>query len=221
MAQIVRVSLVKMVYSKFPSGYTPEPFLEIRAFVFVDRINTMLLKRIYKVLEDAIQEIIDKILPHIFLGREGKYTFLEQAPKTQISVKQLTRFYKVEIDGKEVEKIDLDELFTENLNWDGQPFTHFLFKKDRIERVLKGLERLHLTKLKVYRYMAFYDEDGRLKQDYDEGDIQGMMKRITIVEKRTGIIRNMLDKTTILMKSTSDELEKAIKDLENLMRKFR
>jgi hypothetical protein len=222
MAQVFRVSLVKMTYAKQPSQSTPSPFLELRAFCFLDKIPAgMYLSALRRSLDSSIQEIIDQILPHIFYGRQGSFRFDEQTPKAQISVRQMTRFYKVEIDGMEVEPIDLDEIFTERLYWDRIPFDHALFKRERIGRVITGKEKLKLITRRIYRYMAFYNEDGSLKQDYDEGDIRDMLQKISVVQQRFRTITQMFAESTSLLERTTDELEKAVSDLERLTRRFK
>ena len=222
MPQVFRVSVVKMIYVKVTKKATAEPFMELRAFIFLDKLPAgVYLTNLRRTLESAIQEMMDKILPHIFRGKEGNYEFVEQMPKAQISLKQLTRFYKVEIDGFEVEPIDLDEIFTERIYFDKIPFDTALFSRARIGRVVAGKERLRLITRRVYRYMAFYNEDGSLKQDYDEGDLRDMLTKISLVEKRFETIRRMTSGLTSEMEAVTKEIEAAISDLEKLQKRFR
>lgn len=222
MPQVFRVSLVKMTYARVPKATTPEPFCEMRAFIFLDKLPAgVYLATLRRTLDSAIQEIIDKVLPHIFYRREGNYQFAEQTPKAQINLRQLTRFFKVEIDGLEVEPIDLDEIFTERLYWDRVSFDHTLFKRERIGRVITGKEKLKLITRRVYRYLAFYNEDGSIKGEYDEGDLRDMLQRITIVEQRFKTIQQMFADSTSLLERTTSEIEKAVSDLEKLTRRFK
>jgi hypothetical protein len=222
MPQIFRISIVKMVYARVPKSSTPEPFMELRSYIFLDKLPVgIYLSNLRRSLESAIQEMIEKILPHIFKNNQGNYEFVEQLPKAQISLKQLTRFYKVEIDGLEVEPIDLDEIFTERLYWDRMPFDHALFSRSRIGRVIQGKERLRLITRRVYRYMAFYNEDGTIKGEYDEGDLRDMLTRISVVEQRFETIKKLTAQTTGLMEQVTKEIEAAVSDLEKLQKRFK
>lgn len=226
MPQVFRVSLVKMVHAKFPKKSTPEPFMEMRAFVFLNQLPVgIYMANLRKSLNSSINDMIDKILPHIFKGKEGNYEFMEQEPKGQINLKQKTRFFKVEIDGFEVEPIDLDEIFTERLYWIVKgyrlPFEHTFFTKGRIGKVLGGKEKLGLATGRVYRYMAFYDEDGDIRGEYDEGDVREMMQKIAKIEEASMQVKKMFSDVTSMLQKVTDEIDKSVSDLEMLSRRFK
>jgi hypothetical protein len=226
MPQVFRISLVKMVHAKYPRKDTPEPFMELRSFIFLDRLPAgIYLGNLRKSLDSSIREMMEKVLPHIFKGKEGNYEYMEQEPKGQINLKQKTRYFKVEIDGFEVEQIDLDEIFSERLYWNVKgyrmPFDHTFFNKSRIGRVLSDREKLGLTTRRIYRYMAFYDEDGDIKGEYDEGDLREIMKKISSIESQSLQIRKMFNEATSLLQKVTDEIEKSVSELEGYSRSFR
>jgi hypothetical protein len=234
MPQIFRVSLVKMVHAKFPRSKTPEPFMELRAFIFLKNLPTtpFVASNLRNSLDDAIKEMVDNLLSHIFQNNMGSFDFVPSGTVTSpISMKQKTRFYRVEIDGLEVEPIDVDELrdnfFKEDLAWNIRGFrtrfTHNLFTEKRQDRVLKQRrwEQMDLITGRIYRYMAFYDEDGNIKGEYDEGDIRTMLTEIDLVSQRNAIIRRMFSSTADLLEQASVEIDKSISDLEGLSKRFK
>jgi len=222
MPQIYRVSLVKMIYAKYPKSKTPSPFMEMRAFVFLtDMPVGIRLQNLRRSLNSATKEMMDKILPHIFKDNEGNYDFIFQEPRAMISVKTLTRFFKVEIDGLEVEPIDVDEIITERLFWiikgTRMPVDHHLFLEKRIE----GANKLRLRTMRIYRYMAFFDEDGNIKGEYDEIDISRMLHQLSLIERRSQLIRRMFSQVTDTLSKVTSEIEKSISDLEKIAKKFK
>jgi hypothetical protein len=226
MPQFYRISVVKMVHAKYPAKATPEPFSEIRSYVFLKTLPTgVRLSNLRRSLESSLKEIMDKLLPHIYKGKMGDYTFDTQEPKAAISVKTLTKFFKIEIDGFEVEPVDIDEVLVEKLFWTIKgyriPFDHHLFTERRIEDVATGRKKLSLRTLRVYRYMAFYDEDGNIKGEYDEGDISEMLKKVYLVERRLRLVKQMYSQATGLLERTTRELEAAVSDLEKLLKRFK
>lgn len=150
-----RISMVKMLYAK-PSRVkkgTPEPFCEIRAFIFSKTKPTareeMLYKKGLKAVinntENLFISIVDAkkedALDDPEWGDLEKQTVDTEFPKTPK--------VEIEIDGYEVEEIDLDEV----AQWVKEDRLHFDF---------------------IYRYVAFREPDGTIGHDYDEEDCQAI-----------------------------------------------
>jgi hypothetical protein len=210
MPTVFRLSLVKMIYAKFKKRGTPDPFLEIRAFCFLPQQPTATLEaRWQRELLKAIKEIEDVLLDHINLDPRN-YDIMLDTRKTSISVKQLTKFFKIEIEGWEVEQVDIDEIMQDDPD-------HRYFRKERIE---VG-SRLKLNTGVIYRYMAFYNPDGTLKKpDYDEKDIREMLGTVRIAQQRIDFIKRRLNVVLSSLSQNVNLLEDAISDMEKLQRKI-
>lgn len=220
---ILRISLVKMVYATIKKRNTPSPFMELRAFIFLRKMpRPVEIPLIKKKLENSLQEIIDKLLPHIFYTDKNEYIFDPKQTEKLINVTtSLTRFSKVEIDGFEVQQTDLDEIFYEKLFWEIEgrkiPFIHKFFS----DTTLKKRMPLKLRTGVIYRYMAFYDEEGNIKGEYDEADIQEMLEKVEIVVKRFELQRNIYKSAVSVLDKLIFELESAMGELEAFSRKFK
>jgi hypothetical protein len=224
--QVFRVSLVVMVFADFQKrSSTPEPFLECRSFLFLDHIpNPMQEIRIKKMLKDSIEDdIMGKFIPHIFDAANQSYNFLTRQTAKPISLKQMTNRYKVEIEGFEVEQIDLDEIFHEKIYWSERPIggthDHLLFtgvkSNSTIRKVIYGGQKLHLNLQQIYRYVAFYNERHEIDGEYDEFDIRKQIgskqvasaQQAALARQAIGLIDSIESKTTQL-KDVISELER-------------
>jgi hypothetical protein len=204
---VYRVSLVEMVHAaeKGKHSSTPSPFMELRAFVFLGRPPSPTME---SQLKNTFRRVIEGIklnfLPHIF---ESEMNFKPEfgESKQAFSLKELTQRFRIEIEGFEVERVDLDEI------------TLGYFKQERIERG----HRLHLNTGVIYRYVAFYNPDGTIKKpDYDEFSIREAIGRIKELEERReklmlrarGLVDEIAEKTK--------KLETVIGELEDINYKF-
>lgn len=151
-----RISLVKMLYSKsnrIRKG-TPNPFVEIRAFIFSKTKPTIREEKIYKRGFEAVINNTENLFVSIVEAKrqdaldDPEWSDLEEEmiraeyPKTQPIV-------DMEIDGFEVEEVDIDE----------------------VTKFFKG-EKLEFDE--IYRYVAFYNPDGTISFEYDEHDCQSI-----------------------------------------------
>lgn len=226
MPDVFRVSLVSMAFcSNVRRSQTPLPFMELRSFVFLDHIpNPTQEVRVKRALKEAIEnDLMHDFLGHIFeSGRQDQsFSFLSQQTAKPISLKQITNRFRIEIEGYEVEHIDLDEIMHEQIYWSEQPIQgnidHHFFKFDRVQ----GGMKLHLNTNQVYRYCAFYNEHGDLDGEYDEISIRHYVQQRTVAvqqkqafyQKAIGIITDIDVKT--------DELTRAIKDIEDANKRLR
>lgn len=169
--KIYRLSLVKMYYAKIKKKETPDPFCEIRAFTFLPyEPTTTLQMRIKKELENAIHQLIVEFLPHIFFSEKNEFYEESKEELQSILVKKLTEQVKIEIDGWEVEEIDIDEIMKDYLI--GGEVRHW-FRQDRAEK-----KKFRLNFGIIYRYVAFFDEEGNIKGEYDEWDIRKKLEEL-------------------------------------------
>ncbi len=152
---IWRISLVKMLYSK-PNRKrrgTPDPFVEIRAFIFSRTKPTVKEEMLYRKGLDAVINNTENLFTSIVdakrqdalddpewgdLTTEGISTETPTTPRVEM-----------EIDGYEVEEIDLDE----------------------VSQYYKGDKMIFDE---IYRYVSFREPDGSIGFDYDENDIQSI-----------------------------------------------
>lgn len=224
--QVFRVSLVVMTFSQIQKRATsPQPFLEMRSFLFLDHIpNPMQEIRIKKMLKDSIEDdIMGKFIPHIFDAQNQSYDFLTRQTAKPISLKQLTNRFKVEIEGFEVEQVDLDEIFHEKIYWSEKPIggthDHLLFtgvkSNSTIRKVIYGGQKLHLNTQQIYRYVAFYNERHEIDGEYDEFDIRKQIgskqssagQQAALARQAIGLIDNIESKT-IQLRDVIGELER-------------
>lgn len=225
MPDVYRVSLVSMSFaSAIRRSATPSPFLELRSFVFLDKIpNPTQELRIKRALKEAIEnDLMHDFLGHIFeSGRQDQsFSFLSRQTAKPISLKQITNRFRIEIEGYEVEQIDLDEIMHENIYWSESPIQgnidHHFFKYQRVQ----GGQRLHLNVNQVYRYVAFYNDQGDIDGEYDEFEIRKVIQQRQVVfqqrqafyQKAQGLISDIDMKT--------DELGRAVKDIEDMNKKL-
>lgn len=163
---IWRYSYVRMYYSTKPNTDTPTPLCELRAFVYLMRKPASLLeeRKLRADLMKAIDMLIKKDgLDKAFgqaIGRgsltpdDKQYTKLEE-----IEIERLpTGKIKVRIDGFEREPIDIVEA------------------KVQVENKILKHKNIKITPKKItynylFRYVAFFNEKGKIKGDYDEFDI--------------------------------------------------
>ena len=225
MPDVYRVSLVSMAFaSTIRRSQTPIPFMEMRSFVFLDRIpNPTQEVRIKRALKEAIEnDLMHEFLGHIFeSGRQDQsFSFLSRQTAKPIALKQITNRFRIEIEGYEVEQIDLDEVMHEQIYWSESPIhgniDHHFFKYDRV----RGGMRLHLNTNQIYRYVAFYNDQGDIDGEYDEMEIRKVIQqrqvtfqqRQAFYQKAQGLITDIETKT--------NELDKAIKDIEDMNKKL-
>jgi hypothetical protein len=134
-----------MYYTTLEDTETPKPFCEIRAYVFLKNKPTPIeIARWKKQLTSELNW-----LQTIFLNKSRHYKREPEKDKVEvraIGVKGITgtKKVKMEIDGFEVEEVDIDE-------------------------VIKSFDRI--TFGKIYRYVAFYKKDRTIVQYTDDKTI--------------------------------------------------
>jgi len=205
---VYRISLVEMVHAqeKGKHSSTPSPFMEIRAFMFLENSPSPTMEsQLRRIFKDAIEGVKLNFLPHIF---ESDMNFRPEyaEDRTSFSLKELTQRFKIEIEGFEVERVDLDEI------------TLGYFKQERTERG----HRLHLNTGVIYRYVAFYNPDGTIKKpDYDEFSIREVMGKLKeLEERREKLFRKARGLVEDIEKKTK-KLEDVITELEDVYKRFR
>jgi hypothetical protein len=226
MPDVFRVSLVSMAFaSVIRRSQTPIPFMELRAFCFLDKIpNPTQELRIKRALKEAIEnDLMHDFLGHIFESgqQDQSFSFLSRQTAKPISLKQITNRFRIEIEGYEVEHIDLDEIMHEQIYWSESPIQgnidHHFFKFDRVQ----GGMKLHLNTNQVYRYCAFYNEQGDIDGEYDEISIrQYVQQRTVAIQQRQAFYQKSLGIITDIDVKT-DELTRAIKDIEDANKRLR
>jgi hypothetical protein len=134
-------------------GSTPEPFCELRAFIFLPRKPTIIeLKQINNGLEQVIN-YTETLFQSIYDAKEADS--LEQDDKL-VEYEVRTRFSTtpkvvMRIDGFECEKLNVDEVAK-----------HFREDVDKIRT------------FEIYRYIAFANPDGTISYEYDENAVKSM-----------------------------------------------
>lgn len=199
-APIYRVSLVEMFVAEEGED-TPRPFLEIRSFIFLDRMpEGVRQENIRRLLGGWIESVKANFLPHIF---ESERTDIKWEGDVRLSafskVRNATIGSRIVIEGFEMSVMDEDELINGH------------FKQDR-----KG-RRLLLNANVPYLYVAFYNKKGKIKQEYDDSEIKRWMKgvieikgeREKMILKAQGLVRE-IEKKTVQLESTIKELEKTL-----------
>jgi len=165
--EIWRVSFVRMYYSKPEyKKRTPDPFVELRVFVFRKTEPTQIEKQTIKDYFSKILDSLEILFPSIVESKEYKKVLRDE--KTEQTIlrikKKTTERVTIEIDGYEIEQIDFDEAMK--------------FFKGRSKRIIFN---------KPYRYVAFFDTDGEIKKDYNEFEIRRMEKMLEErLKKETG-----------------------------------
>jgi DNA repair ATPase RecN len=228
MANVYRLSLVKMIYAEHsnPSRTSrtkgepyPRGFVELRAFEFVPRKPSPVDEQIEKnELMKAINTMQTLLLDHIFssekvrLGLQNYWSELLPkigTMKTLIEIQQPTG-RKIEIDGWEVAKISEEEIMQDDPE-------HLYFKNERVE----GRKKLRLQIGRAYRYLAFFNPDGTLKEPtYDEIDIEKMIEVVLTAQARIDFLRSRLGVIVNVLKENTNRIEESIDLLEKVQRKL-
>jgi len=228
MANVYRLSLVKMIYAEHPNPSRtskvrgepyPKGFVELRAFEFVPRKPSPINEQIEKnELLKAISTMQTLLLDHIFNSekvRMGLQTYWSEllpkvgTAKTLIEIQQPTG-RKIEIDGWEVAKISEEEIMQDDPE-------HLYFKEERI----RGKKKLRLQTGRIYRYLAFFNPDGTLREPtYDEIDIEKMIEVVLTARARIDFLRSRLGVLTNILKENTNRLEETIDLLEKVQRKL-
>jgi hypothetical protein len=171
-----RASAMLQFYSVRPNTDTPTPFCEIRAFKYLlaQPLSLAETTMIRKELEKAIDDLLYRAGMQKALGtaigkgsvasqsmsniEEQKY---EQLPSGRIKV--ITR-------GFEKEYIDIEEFISS-----GMVDTHIENPNRNVSRDIRHyLMKTIPTKMRfnhIFRYVAFYTPEGKIRGEYDELDI--------------------------------------------------
>ena len=164
--KIWRYSYVTMWYSTLPNTDTPLPLCEIRAFIYLNykpKGNIQNL-RIKNMLRDEVVNLINKIGLSKTIGSAIDRGSLvpEDVRHTRLDeidfVPQKSGDVKVLINGFEREPI---EIISSNVIVENRLVSHKFFK----------MTPRQIIPNKIFRYVAFFNKDGRIKADYDEFDI--------------------------------------------------
>jgi hypothetical protein len=157
--EVLRLSVVRQYYKTDENkSSTPDPFCEIRVFTFFKNKPTQLQIRIktnqmWRELERT-ERLFDSInLAKNELAAKGKEVVQwnnNEQFNTLAAVKKAGHI-KVMIDGHELEDVDVDEVMQ-------------FFNK------LKHRIKFNY----LYRYVAFFDNSGNIKAQYDEDAIQNI-----------------------------------------------
>ena len=153
---IYRCSVVR-IYSAKPThrkqNQTPEPFCELRAFVFLPKKPS-----IYelKLLNNGLIQVInytENLFQSIQVAQDMDSIETDEALYEQgIRVQPATPQSFLQIDGYEVSQID----------------------KDEIERMFGDRQKIHFHD--IHRYVAFYDQFGNIHKEYDSTNISQIEK---------------------------------------------
>lgn len=186
-----------MYYSRPPSDKTPQPFAELRVFVFKDHPLTMFeINTIKKVLKEIIERLAVTIesINHAIL--QGKVLVSEDQEVIPIDGKIVT-----EIHGFEVEEVDYDEV---------AQYFRSRFADETPSTIPFDIP---------FRYVRFYDLDGEIKTEYNEWDL-------IEAEKQIDVMRRILSKEMIRFLQEEyfpivREIEEYRKRYEELIEKIR
>jgi len=154
-----RFSLVRMYYSDIAGRFTPTPIAEFRAFVFLDHEPTntekiLLKKRLSELISGTEELAFVPFYKSLESGKTMPYPEDETELKPFSMVKKEGKIM-IEIDGFEVEEIDVEE----------------------VSEYFKGIkERIQFGK--PYRYVIFFKEDRKrgMKARYFEEDIRRFIR---------------------------------------------
>ena len=152
---IWRISVCR-IYSAKPTHKkqeTPEPFCELRAFVFLPKKPS-----IYelKLLNNGLIQVVN-YTENLFQSIQVAYDQNsietdEQMYEEGVRVQPATPQSFLQIDGYEISKLDEDE----------------------IHRMYRDREKIHF--FDIQRYTAFYDQFGNIHKEYDSTDITQIEK---------------------------------------------
>ncbi|MEM1543710.1 MAG: hypothetical protein QXP52_02260 [Candidatus Aenigmatarchaeota archaeon] len=200
---IYRISLVHMYYSKPPTTNTPNPFAELRVFVFKDHPLSLLelntLKRGLKAILERLAMMIQSIN---IASIQGRVVVEEGQEVTSIDGNIIT-----EIHGFEVEEVDYDEV--------AQYF------RSRFEDETPPTIPFDVP----FRYVRFYDLDGDIKTEYNEWDLREIER-----ESEVDVARRVLSKEMIrflqkeyfpVLREMREDIEKYEEEYEKMIKKLR
>jgi hypothetical protein len=163
---IFRVSVVRCLYASEIKRQTPSPFVEIRIFVFLkERPSPAMYQMIKERLGNKIlaTEKLFQSINHVKNVLQNVVYWEDDDDIHSLSVRKKADGVKVEIDGMEIERIDVE---------DAEKFFK-VFKK----RIYLGKE---------YRYVAFFGQNGEIKKEFDEDSIAE-------IEAETDMLDSMTD----------------------------
>lgn len=142
-----RISTVRMIFNSIKGTKTPDPLCEIRVFVFLkDRPTHLQYNLIKERLGDKIPQIVNLIFKYPV--EKSSLSWEDKEEIHSISVRKREGKVKVEIDGMEIERIDIDEA----------------------EKYF-GTFQKKITLGKIYRYVAFFGNDKIIRWEKDEDGI--------------------------------------------------
>jgi hypothetical protein len=188
-----------MFYSVPPSEATPQPFAELRVFIFTDikptKEEIILAKRGMRVILEKLM-IIFPVLIELLEHIEPKWKEIDYDERQDIDLirgKLIT-----EIHGFEVEEIDIDEVN----RW---------FKERQKELLLH----------QPYRYVRFYKKGGTIKREYDEWEIRERERAMEVeIYRKTGerIVKTFAEIVELVRKLEESRklYEKLIEELEKI-----
>lgn len=154
--EIIRFSILREYFSSIEKD-TPVPFSEFRVFAFFRERPTTLMFRIISERMTREIERMEKLFPSINLVKnelpamkEREYIGTKTRPEmTVINAVEKRGETRISINGMEISAVDEQEVIS-------------FFRKFKT-RISFG---------QFYRYAAFFGNDGRVKAEYDEDDIQ-------------------------------------------------
>jgi hypothetical protein len=160
--QIFRVSVVR-IYSAKPThrkqNQTPEPFCELRAFVFLPKKPS-----IYelKLLNNGLTQVVnytENLFQSIQVAMdmdsiESDEKLFEEGVRVQPATPQSF----LQIDGYEISELD----------------------KDEAEKYFRDSQKIHF--FNIQRYVAFYDQYGVPSKEYDSSNINDI-ERVTKLQQ--------------------------------------
>jgi hypothetical protein len=160
-----RFSCMIMLYNNLPNRDTPTPFCELRAFKYLLRkpVSLAEISMLKKELTKAINELIDKpglqkLSNSLNLGviraDDRKCTNLEEFEFSHLPSGKV----RVMINGFEKEPIDVIEA---KVHVDNTDIKH---------KIIKNMPQ-KITYGYIFRYVAFFGREGKIKAEYDEFDI--------------------------------------------------
>lgn len=221
MPEIFRVSYVRMYYATYKKRpATPEPVVELRVFFYTDIMprpeELENLKKGMKSTIDRMELLMNREYQRV-MGSEETKSSLQEAKEldtvephedwdnSPIVVRRPVRpSAKMEIDGWEVEEVDLDEM-------------RYGWKEENVPSFFEF--RL------PYRYIAFFDENGNIKvgafgqrYEYDEVDIRAWEDRARLVEIRD-IMARLVGRFYDIMLFTR-RLEESRRKYEEMIKKL-
>jgi len=199
---VFRISLVEMISATEKKKSTPTPFCEIRAFIFLEKLlPQMQMAALKNMLKRNIEKVKTDFLPHIFFTDKNEYDGRELHQVTDFTLGDVNRRARVIIEGYEVQEIDIDEIVDAH------------FKQSRKEY---GRQLPIKTDI-IYKYVAFYTDDGMISREYDNWDIEMETQVVQVgrqreadLYKRANVLLDEIDRRTT-------ELEGILKELKRIM----